>query len=260
MNDERFLRDWLHDTTDSTTDPNAAADRLVAQISASPQRRRWLPWPPARRPKPDEPNGRTRLMLSPAQAILAGALTLAVSGFMLVAAPFADTEISPPGAEGYETGELSAFEGFIPYGSGQQLAEKEFLENGIVANREQIWRITNADTTDDRFGGTITNTWNWDEYVARDGASVSTGHSIWVGGWLIENDGGGWHERPSISFSFPDETFPVVTTVFDGVGGYDGLTAIVEVTEGAGGFFLRGVITDGPLPPVPSVLQEVVTE
>lgn len=262
MNDERYLRDWLQDTTDSTDAPNAAADQIAARIPDIPQRRRWLPWPSARRPKPEETNGRTRLMISPAQAILAGALTLAVTGLVFVAAPFDDARSTPLGAEGYGSGEVSVFEGFIPYGSGQRLAEKEFLDNGVVTHREQIWRITNADTTDDRFGGTITNTWNWDEYVERDGASVTTGHSVWVGGWRIENDGGEWLERPAISFGFPDGTFPVVTTSFDGIGGYKGLTAIAEITEDVevGGFHVRGIITDAPLPPVPTLLRGDATD
>ena len=263
MNDERFLKDWLRHSTDSSAGPDVAADKVMARLPDIPQRRRWLPWLPVRRPKPDEPDRRTRLMFSPLQAATAGALTLAVAGVMFLVAPLDDTTApAPAGAEAIGSGEVSAFEGFFPYGSGKQLAKKEFLDNGVVTNREQIWEITNAETTDDRFGGQVTNTWNWDQYVERDGASIGVGHSIWVGGWRIENDGGGWQERPQITFSFPDGTYPVVTTTFDGVGGYEGLTAIVEVTEdvGASGFYLRGVITDGPLPPVPELLRQTATE
>ena len=85
MNDERFLKDWLRDTTDSTADANAAADEVVARLPEVPQRRRWLPWPPARRPKSDEPHGRTRLMFSPVTAVALGAIALVGSAGIYMA-------------------------------------------------------------------------------------------------------------------------------------------------------------------------------
>jgi hypothetical protein len=255
MNDERFLKDWLHDTSESVTDPQAAADKVVARLHETPQRRQWLPRPPIRRGQPHETiTRRTRLMLNPIQAVLAGALTLAASGVMLVVMTFNVTTTMAPSAETSGAGELTSFEGYIGYEPATQLATRKVMDNGVTAMREQIWTIHDAETSDPRFGGTIINTWNWDEYQG------GGGFSVWTGGWSIENDEGGWHERPQYTFAFPDETYPVITTTFDGVGAYEGLTAIVEITEEVDRFHLRGVITDGPLPPIPTRLRENATD
>ena len=102
MNDERFLKDWLRDTTDDTPDAQASADRLLARVPEIRQRSRWWPWLPGRRRPHDETpsslSGRTRSMLSPVKAITASALIFALGGVLLIAQPF-DQEGSVPGAE-----------------------------------------------------------------------------------------------------------------------------------------------------------------
>ncbi|MEX1296189.1 MAG: hypothetical protein AB1Z67_08460 [Candidatus Limnocylindrales bacterium] len=194
-------------------------------------------------------------MISPTQAIMAGALTLAATGLMLVGSQSSDPPILP-GAEGTGSGEATLFEGFFRYGSDTQPATSETLDNGVQAHRDQIWTIYSAETSDPRFGGTVTNTWSYDEYTGDDAVT------IWTGGWNITNDEGGWQQRPIVNLGYPDGTYTLYTAIFDGVDGFDGLTAIVEVDEdpGRGGFGLRGMVFDGPLPPVPALLQQDATE
>ena len=44
MNDERFLKDWLQDTTGDTPDAQASADRVLARVPGIRQRTRRWPW------------------------------------------------------------------------------------------------------------------------------------------------------------------------------------------------------------------------
>jgi hypothetical protein len=192
-------------------------------------------------------------MLSPSQAFAASGLALALGAAFLVAQLGAGPDDTVrPGAEAAASGETTAFEGSLSYGYSRQAATSEVLENGVVANRDQIWEIRSAETSDPRFGGVVTNTWNWDDYRGGDA------HTLWTGGWHIENDAGGWQQRPVAQLEFPDGTYSTYTAVFDGVGDYEGLIAVVEVRE-ANGFTLRGMILDGDLPPAPSLLQESAT-
>ena len=41
MNDERFLKDWLRDTTSDTPDPQASAERVMTHVPRVRQRNRW---------------------------------------------------------------------------------------------------------------------------------------------------------------------------------------------------------------------------
>jgi hypothetical protein len=251
MNDERFLKAWLRDTFDSPSDPHGAADKVVAHLPDTPQRRRWLLWPSIRRKRQDHDttDRRTSLMISPLQAIAAGSLALALGAAFLITQPGVDPGVEvESGAEATGSGETTAFEGTLPYGVSRQTATSETLENAVIAYREQVWEIGTATTSDPRFGGIVSNTWNWDDYPGSDSPTA------WTGGWHIENDEGGWHQRPVAQLEFPDGTYSTYTAVFDGVGAYQGLTALVEVKED-NGFTLRGMIFDGELPPPPELLQ-----
>jgi hypothetical protein len=70
----------------------------------------------------------------------------------------------------------------------------------------------------------------------------------------IETDDGAWQNRPAVELEFPGTTgfgpYSILTWVFDGEGAYEGLTAIVEITEVAWqGYGMHGLIVDGDLPP-----------
>ncbi len=103
MNDERFLKDWLRETTSDAADPQASADRVLARVPEIRQRSRWYPWLPGRRRREDDtptgPQGRTRLMFSPVKAITAGALVLALSAAFLIGQPLDRSGDGVPGAE-----------------------------------------------------------------------------------------------------------------------------------------------------------------
>ena len=108
MNDERFLKDWLQDTTDPSSDPQAAADKVMADVPKTKQRSRWWPLLPGRRRTADDgsPSGSTRrttFMLSPVKAITAGVLVFAFGGALLIAQPVGhEGDVAPAATTGLE--------------------------------------------------------------------------------------------------------------------------------------------------------------
>jgi hypothetical protein len=82
--------------------------------------------------------------------------------------------------------------------------------------------------------------------------------------WRITNDGGTWETRGNAA-TFPDGSaigdssgFDAPMRVFVGSGGYDGLVAILEVTEERNQGCVadvRGIIFDGAPVPEPYVVE-----
>lgn len=252
MNDERFLRDWLRDTTDSTTDPNAAADKVVAQIPDTPQRHRWLPWPPARRPKLNEPNGRTRLMLSPVTAITIGALALTASGAFYLAQSPSDGAGPVPAAEAGPGTPPQLFSGSLAMATDCNTPmQRPEIEVGPNARKErgQVFYCFVWETTDPRLNGRSTVVWNNDiVYASGDTPQGMIGS----GRELITTPDGTW-EGTLTKLMFGDE-IELESGWYVGGGGHDGLVAHVTLQDG--GDSLWGYVSDEP-PPVP---DEVPTQ
>lgn len=274
MNDERYLKDWLQDSTDSTTDPraaadttdstpdpNAAADRIAARIPDIPQRRRWLPWPPARRHQTDDAHmsRRTRSMFSPLQAVTAGALSLAVGGAVLLttqdSAP-TDPVLDAAGGPVEAVPVRVEFDFFEEVRGGV-----EALPNGADRTMISTWEHIFRDATDPRFEGAV---------VSTDATDVYGDTELSVYAWRLENEGGAWQTAPMYAVG-PTEVFheagETLDLVFYGEGGYDGHVAVMLLTyrpdadlssgipvepPGAPDFRLEGHILDTPeLPGAP---------
>jgi hypothetical protein len=121
------VKDWMKRTDAEPLDAHASARRVMARVPAVRQRSRWLPFPvlyrkpnaattrdasdptrdasgdtsgpiPALDGRPMTVTGRTLTMLSPAKAIVAGAVISVIWGVVLVAQPFGQPRSTVPGA------------------------------------------------------------------------------------------------------------------------------------------------------------------
>ncbi len=239
MNDERFLKDWLQDTTDSSTDPNAMADKAVARVPGTPQRRRWLPWLPTRRSKSGDPsiNGRTRSMFSPMQAVTAGALTLVVSGALLVASSLSDKPApGPPGAS-TEAPAMTPFSGSLGCGTA-------------VPADHTVWEFRDPDFTDPRLDGRhLSHLAGFEE-----GDPDVDGVGAYSGLWEVVTDDGAWVGEYA-TFRTPPMGYSTITVQLRGEGSNEGLTAIMEGDfADRCGWDIRGVVVEGSLPENPAPL------
>ena len=242
MNDERFLKDWLQDTTDSSSDPNASADKVVARLPEAPQRRRWLPWPPARRSDPD-PQGRTRFMLSPAKAISLVAIVAIGASFAITQPLTTDPAPAPPAADSPDTPVFPvAFSGSWMFGPqvGNDLVET--TGTGIKTRGDRYWTPQVVeDMSDERLRGDV-YAWGNDDWYG-------SGPRVWHGGFSIVNDQGEWHTVPTVVFDDPEGVRSGATYTFIGEGGYDGLVAIADFALDDQLWTINGYVIDGALPP-----------
>lgn len=247
MNDERFLRDWLRDTTDSNADPNAVADRLVARLPDNPQQRRWLPWWPTRRSKPDDhsTHGRTRVMISPVTATTAGAIALATAGFLYLAQP----TIEGPGGQASFAVTIEApleFSGrFQPGGSLRDVTYE--AGDGVVHAYGAAWTPAIVEMSEPMLDGQLIYMEDQDQYP-------DSGHNLSTITYRIVNDDGAWQgsaiEPSGGTYEFVD------TVVLVGEGAYEGLFAAMQQSNG----IVRGVIFPAAPPPASDVPQSAGAE
>jgi hypothetical protein len=239
MNDERFLKDWLQDTTDDVSDPQASADKVVARLPEARQRSRWWPWLPSRRHTPNDdtpPNvtGRTRFMLSPVKSIAAGALIFALGGAMLIAQPFEEGGGIVPGA----ATDAVAAQDPSPF-SGE-------LHPGFATAGGYQWSI--HEMTDPRLDGK----------AFYSGSEVSPTDDTWLGWWTLRivNDEGAWQASFPAFYQdpeSPEERGPeVVTALLYGEGPYEGLVAVTNIgLDEPYGWGVNGVVIDADTLPEP---------
>jgi len=246
MNDERFLKDWLRDTSDPHSNPQATADKVLASVPDTRQRSRWWPLRPSRPSRPHDqipdPTGRTRLMLSPISALGAGALAVVLGAAMLIAQPL-DRSTSAPAADGPTTPVVVEVTGTSAAGPCDRVADYEATDFGyrlIGRSCHPEWEFN-----DERLNGRGTNWHNVHGYSGDDGVVVES-YSF-----MIENDDGAWRLRPQILLGtqgVAEPTWPAVW-ILDGEGAYDGLTAVLTVDD----YIPHGYIIDGELPPAPEI-------
>jgi hypothetical protein len=248
MNDERFLKDWLRDTTDDTPDPQASADRVLARVPETRQRSRWWPWLPGRhRPHddtPPSPHGRTRLMLSPVKAITAGALALALSAAFLVAQP-TDRD-SAPGAE-------PAAEPPVRVEVTEALGLSGCEEPPDGRPADFVCEVLH-EWSDPQLQGTSLTLENSSsiEVSDADGGVLEVFNDI----YNIETEDGVWRMRPQLRFEF--EGSPEIQEgpwwwVLDGDGAYEGMSLLlIRDRRDDGNEPLHGfVVPTDQLPPAP---------
>lgn len=87
---------------------------------------------------------------------------------------------------------------------------------------------------------------------ARD-AAYPGGPTIWMLGFSMHDDDGGWVERPSVSVTHPDGQNATRVVTMDGHGAYEGLTLVAEVSLTGEIWDWHGYIVDGELPPAPTI-------
>ena len=109
-------------------------------------------------------------------------------------------------------------------------------DDGMVLDRDRngAWQQT-VTMSDPRLEGSIHNPYEADVY--RAAGADADGPTVTASTWRITNDGGTWETRV-IAATFPDGSpigdssgFYAPMRVFVGSGGYEGLVAILEVTE-----------------------------
>ena len=139
----------------------------------------------------------------------------------------------------------------------------EVGEDGVELTKDRgaAWQQT-VTMTDPRLEGAIHHTYEADVY--RAAGAAADGPTVAAYTWRITNDGGTWETRGNMA-TFPDGSsigdssgFYAPMRVFVGSGGYEGLVAILEVTEERNEGCVadvRGIIFDGAPVPEPFVVE-----
>lgn len=185
-------------------------------------------------------------MLSPAKAIIAGAVVFSIGSAFLIAQPF-DRQGSVPGAE-TETIAPTWVTGNIGLAPSCSVPDSE--EDGVVTHQWSY--VCNPQTwtaSDPRLSGEVAAVWNTNVYQTDNGPRAVT-----VDARYVQNDGGGW----TCSSVFLSEggglfapAFTGTTWTCVGQGGYDGLSAVVVEPDDSAGYPFVGLIFSGDLPPLP---------
>ena len=122
--------------------------------------------------------GRTTSMLSPAKAITAGALVLAVSGAFLVAQPFQQPS-AVPGAEDEATEPIPptiVSGGMVDWGEGSYEDETEAMEDGVLRRRGLHFEGARFEMDDPRLTGDVSyenvSDWHWEDEPEGSGGAL----------------------------------------------------------------------------------------
>jgi hypothetical protein len=279
MNDERFLADWLADTTTSDHDPSKSARQVMAKVPKTRQRGRWWPLPSVRRSTPsvvradlpqrtpvsaplgDTPTviGRTQSMFSPAKAIAAAALVFAVGGVLLIAQPFDQQGGGVPGAATDGAAQVAVVSGqfeSMRTTKGPQFLPKLDGMEGTMRDEEQVGR---AEMSDARLTGDVTLTFNFDRWQS-DQFEAEGDAAIFWGTVSIENEVGTWvgtHMAADQGAADQGEVSSWVSKYMElvGTGAYEGWSAILYESEtfdpisDESTSSVNGMVFPGDLPP-----------
>jgi len=79
------------------------------------------------------------------------------------------------------------------------------------------------------------------------------GPTLFMTGFSMHDDDGGWIQHPGLAINHPDGTSATKVIVMDGQGAYAGLTLVAEVSLANGRWDWHGYILDGDLPPAPTI-------
>ena len=181
-------------------------------------------------------------MLSPAKAIVAGALVFTLGGLLLVAQPF-DQQGSVPGAE--QAAELAPPVAVtITESEGMDIEPEECTGNApAICSRSKTAQWS---ASDPRLSGFVTERateyyWPVGGYTEAYAVEVVNDAGAWVGtGRTVQAD-----------------DFGVITMyTLTGEGSYEGLVALMTYPQEEDGEGMQGVIIDGGLPPFPEMPAE----
>jgi hypothetical protein len=222
-----------------------APDRLRADIaSATSRQRQRPPWLASLK----EPPMRYRSQLivgSPTLRLAAivaatAALTLAIAGAVIAgASPQPSPNPIPPVAPTWVTGHVA------PAPSCSK--PPPVVDGGVLRNRDVECSPQTWTSSDPRLTGEVSRRWNDDGYQTDSGLiTVDTAAAY------LQNEGGGWaclsHSLATASGDVADQ----LTFTCAGDGGYDGLSAILVLTDAGGNSEdIVGLIFSGDFPPLP---------
>jgi len=254
MNDERFLKEWLHDDAPDSTGARKSADQIMARLPQTRQRRRWWPFAlshpstpkPPRKGGPPSVRGGTKLTFSPSTAIVVGAITLAIGG-ALVTQGVLDGPTPKQGVNDAATTDVDPSTAGEPSGIGAinisecETRELEVEDQAASGGITGIWKASDA-----RLSGVYTGV-------------LSHNRTPFGSDWIdlvveairVENEAGAWRGSLYFPWSIRADTDIVVLT---GERGYDGLSAVIAfpMDRGHGRCVeFRGVVVDSMLTGVP---------
>lgn len=287
MKDEQYtlaIGAWLKGREVVAPDSRETASQVSARLPGVPQRSRWWPLPRVRQAAPPSDTdhsdrqaarpipatsggptpiviGRTRTMLIPVKAIVAGAFVFAIGGALLIAQPF-DQRSSSPGAEiGAELPMPAAFTSTYVFSRMPTSGQPQAHDNGVEVMTGEAWQFRNVEATDPRFAGTMT--------VTSTRIAYPDEVDLLVGAYRIEDADGAWQETAGSSLQLPGEVnlwrtgaLPEAGSsrwrTFVGEGDYEGHWAVVEETwrpDGGSGvaadILLDGFVFEGAAPQAP---------
>ena len=185
-------------------------------------------------------------MLSPAKAIIAGAVVFALGSAFLIAQPFGQ-QTSVPGAEA-EAIAPTWVTGNVRYADSctgpDSEVEYKVRHDWNYECSPQTWIAS-----DPRLSGAVASRWNEDVYRTDHGLkAVNTTVDF------LTNDEGGWTCSSSNLYDgyglFPTQLTGKTATCV-GQGGYEGLSAILIEDEADSSHPFSGLIFSGGFPPVP---------
>lgn len=269
-----FLDDWLQGTEVTPPDPREGARRVATRLPYTRQVGRWLPFPLRHRkvriptatdtaeyrPSPIAAGngrapittGRTRLMFSPVKAVAGGALVFTLGAVFVIAQPFDRLGGGTPGAEqGVEPAaplEPVAVTGVFTAEGDVQSYGSHFEKDGIGFATGPWWTF-GWDASDPRLSGQGTAIRNWNE-------SIATQTGIGTVTYVLVNEDGRWVGSGYSTTPMP-KSYEMV--VLHGENAYDGLTALILVTEDYSAphsdIRLEGVIFPGEVPALPEPVE-----
>jgi hypothetical protein len=110
-------------------------------------------------------------------------------------------------------------------------------DEDAVRYRGDVWRpSTVTESSDPRFRGDLTNSWNHDDYP--DGSTIGAVT------YTVRNDEGAWIMEPTLTLDFPDPGVTSWNVVFVGEDAYEGSLALVNIVTVGEGWELHGYIVD----------------
>jgi hypothetical protein len=188
-------------------------------------------------------------MLSPATAITAGALALAVSGAFLIAHPFQQAGSAPGAAtEPVEPTWVTGTGYWAPTCSGPTSTE---VDGDVTREYGYVCEPTTWNTSDPRLSGEGSWRWTADVYTTEEGQ-----RALIHGAEYLRNEGGGW-TCPILRMAESSGINPSQYNSSDiqlcvGDGGYEGLSALVVWPgDNASVSSLVALIFSGDIPPIP---------
>jgi hypothetical protein len=275
MNDERLgvdLSTWMKEAELPPPDSVQSAREVAGDLPQTPQLRRWR-WLPAsigmrnavepiaEQTIPYQPtpvlasngqartvSGRTRSMFSPAKAITATALAVAVGSVLLIAQPLDQGGSGVPGVatDAEITPAVEVTGSFSRTGCRRSFEDEPGSEQTPAGSKDEYSCGGATVMSDARLSGSVTMLSDnvWFEGNGLEAADLLSSLCAVDGEcdptWLetrhvalsIENDDGVWHQRPRVELDYTGASRPTSrTVVLDGEDGYDGLVAVLEVSD-----------------------------